>query len=180
MRRNLSRILVAACLFLSQSVAYADSPDSEPASPSERINLRAAVDRAVLNNPTSAVAKAQIERAEALVRQARSFSLPTLTGNGQYTRLDGDRMLGDRVASAADQLSANLTLSVNLVAPQRWVQWSHASEAVEVASISAEDLRRLVAVTTARAYLAIVSQRRVVEVNLRAKSPRRNNMVKYD
>jgi outer membrane protein TolC len=94
--------------------------------------------------------------------------LPYLTANGTYTRLDNDRMLGTNRLAAKNQLSANLTLAVPLLAPQRWVQWSQAKTNVGTAEASNRDVSRTVALATARAYLAVVSQKRVVEINARA------------
>jgi len=105
--------------------APAALPPPEGALPSvERVSLAQAVKRAQARNVSMVVAVEEIRRAEALVREARASWLPTLTGNAIYTRLDTNRIFGDRVVSAKDQLSANLSLTVPLVVPQRWAQWS--------------------------------------------------------
>ena len=70
--------------------------------------------------------------------------------------------------AAKNQQSANLLLNVPLVAPQRWVQWSQAAANVDTAKASSEDVRRTLAVAVARAYLAIISQKRQVDINARA------------
>ena len=107
----------------------------------------------------------------------RSASLPTLSANASYTRLDHDRTLtgasGTQVISPADQVNANLLLNVPLVAPPRWVQWSHAKDDVEVARMSAEDVRRQLALSTGRTYLEIIAQHHVVEVSQRARDAAR-------
>lgn len=134
----------------------------------ERISLASALTRAQARNVTMVVATQEIQRAEALVREARAGSLPTLTGNGIYTRLDADREFAGRRAAARDQLSANLNLTVPLFVPQRWAQWSHARANAETARAAAEDTRRQVAIAVARAYLAVISQKRVIDVGERA------------
>jgi outer membrane protein TolC len=146
----------------------AEAPETAaPAMP--RLTLGQAIQRALARNPTLTVAFEEINRAEALVRQARAASLPTITGNGVYTHLDGDRratLQGQPVTFAAqDQLSANVTLSVPLLAPQRWAQWSHASTNVKTARAAGEDIRRQTAVAVARTFLTVISQRHVVDVN---------------
>jgi outer membrane protein TolC len=145
-----------------------------------KVSLAHAIERALARNPSSVVAEAEIRRSEALVRQARAASFPTLTANGVYTRLDADRVLGEgaaaRVISAKDSLSANLTLSVPLIAPQRWAQWSHAKDEVEATRATSGDVRRQIAVAAARAYLAVVAQRRVLEVNERARDTARAHL----
>ena len=143
----------------------------------DKISLTEAVRRALTRHPTAVVASQEIKRAEALLTQSRAGSMPSLTVNGLLTRLDADRTLSgldkdgnptSRVIAAKNQQSANLLLNVPLVAPQRWVQWSQASANVETTKASSEDTRRTLAVAVARAYLAIVSQKRQVDINARA------------
>jgi outer membrane protein TolC len=142
----------------------------------ERLALAAAVQRALARNVSAQAAIADVRRVEALLREVRASSLPQLAAQGTYTRLDDDRKLGDRVVAAKDQLSANVTLSAPLVAPKAWAQWAHAKDEVDSARASLEDARRAVAVATARAYLAVLSQRRVVEINERARNTARAHL----
>ena len=141
------------------------------------VPFAAAVSRALSRNPSATVALEEIARARAVVEEVRSASLPTLSANASYTRLDHDRTLtgasGTQVISPADQVNANLLLNVPLVAPPRWVQWSHAKDDVEVARMSAEDVRRQLALSTGRTYLEIIAQHHVVEVSQRARDAAR-------
>lgn len=146
----------------------AKASDEVPA-PSDRVTLEGAVKRALARNPTAVVAEAEIRRADAIVKQTRAASLPTLTANGTYTRLDSDRLLNGRVIAAKDQLAANLTLAIPIFAPQRWAQWSHAADDAEATKASSNDTRRQVALATARAYLGVVASRRVLEAQQRAR-----------
>ena len=134
----------------------------------EKITMTEAVHRALLRNPSAQVAALEIDRANALLSETRSNSLPYLTANGAFTRLDNARRLGTNTLAAENQISANLTLAVPLLAPQRWVQWSQSKANVGATEASNQDARRSVALATARAYLAVVSQKRVVEINARA------------
>jgi outer membrane protein TolC len=144
-------------------------PENKYLPPEKRISLADAVTQALALNPTSLTASLEVRRATALVEQTRSTSLPTLFGNGAYTRLDADRRLDTRVISAADQTSANLLLSVPLIAPQHWAQWARASSNVKVTSASEQDIRRQIALAAARAYLAIIFQRKQVLVTEQAR-----------
>src|SRR5258708_1802196 len=83
-------------------------PENKYLPPEKRISFAEAVDRALALNPTSLTASLETRRAGALVEETRSASLPTLFGNGAYTRLDADRRLDNRVISAADQLSGSI------------------------------------------------------------------------
>jgi outer membrane protein len=143
----------------------------------EKITMTEAVHRALLRNPSAQVAALEIDRASALLSETRSNSLPFLTANATYTGLDGNRNLTSQAPDGTlvtrtlvpkNQIAANLTLTVPLLAPQRWVQWSQGKANVSTAEASNRDVSRTVALATARAYLAVVAQKRVVEINARA------------
>jgi outer membrane protein TolC len=133
-------------------------------------SLQEAIRLALLRNTNAELAAAEIERAEAVARETRAGWLPTLYGNAVYTRLDRERRFGDRVIAGVNQLSANLTLTVPLVAPQKWAAHSRVKDQVELSRASREDVRQKVALATARAYLLVVSQKRVLEVNESART----------
>ncbi|HEY4013149.1 MAG TPA: TolC family protein [Polyangiaceae bacterium] len=144
------------------------TPDEAP-SPPPAIGFAQAVRLAVERNPTAIVAYEEIAHAVALVEQTRASSLPIVSGVGEYIHLEG--LFGAQVPAlaAANELSANLTISVPIVAPKSWAQWSHASDNVDAARASAADVRRTVAVSVARAYLAVVAQKRVIDAAVRAR-----------
>lgn len=143
-------------------------PSALPSTSMPAITLDEAVKRALARNPTAEVAAQEIRRAEALREQARAGWLPTLYGNGTYTHLDNDRILNGKVALAQNQLTANLTLTVPLVAPKQWTAYARSKENVDVARAGLADARRETAVATARAYLTVVAQHRVLGTALRA------------
>ncbi|HET6150375.1 MAG TPA: TolC family protein [Polyangia bacterium] len=136
-----------------------------------RVTLDEAVARALAQNPTVAVALAEIDRADALIRQARAASYPSLVGNAAYTRLEGDRFSAPGVKIASqDQIAINLLLTVPLFAPVAWAQTRHADDNRRIADASAADVRRQLAVAAARAYLAVVAQHRVITANENARN----------
>ena len=103
------------------------------------------------------------------MREVRAASFPTLLANGAYTRTDADRTLtnasgGVTVIQPRDSWIGNVQLAVPLIAPQRWVQWEHAVEQVDVARLSAEDVRRQIAVIAARTYVSVLAQHRLVRL----------------
>lgn len=164
-------------------------PSAPPDLPAEaHVSLADAVRLALARNPTIVTAAQEIQRAEGILEETRAASLPTLSANATYTRLNNDCVApatvrpvtppppGDgtvtiplTVYAPIGQLGANLTLTVPLIAPKAWVQWSHASDNVDVARASSADVRRTVAVAVARAYLAIVAQKRVIDAAARAR-----------
>jgi outer membrane protein len=170
--------LFAVVLFGATSAqAQDDVPPSQPELPHVQlegnapptIKLNDAVATALSRNPTAAVAYAEIRRAQAIVEQVRSASLPTLYGNLTYTRLDSPRIYLGTVQDPANTFQANALLTVPLIVPKPWAQWSQATDQVDVARLSAGDTRRLVAVSVARAYLSVVAQKRVIDAAVRAR-----------
>ena len=56
-----------------------------------------------------------------------------------------------------------------VLAASRWAATTQARDQVEIANLSTADVRTNIAVATAQAYLAIIAQKRQVEVSLRAR-----------
>ncbi|MEO5767023.1 MAG: TolC family protein [Polyangia bacterium] len=170
---------VAAWMAATSSLAVA-APTPAPAPAPlddaglERITLADALARAFAQNPDARVAEYEIARSEGLLRQARAAELPTLLGNGIYTRLDHDRVTSTGLKiGAANQWTANLQLNVPLLVPTTWAGVHRANTTLDVARASATDLRRELGATVVRAYLAVVLQRRQVEAAARARDTAR-------
>src|SRR5207247_6666805 len=101
---------------------------------------------------------------EGILREARAPALPFLSANGTGTRLDAARTTTSRrVLVARESIAANVVPSMPLFAPQRWLAWAHAGEQVDIARTSLEDARRTVAIATARTYLSVMAQHRLVQ-----------------
>jgi outer membrane protein len=172
-------------------------PTIEPVAPEasaayEKISLTEAVRRALARHPTAVIAAQEVRRSQALLAQARAGSLPSVVLNGSLVRLDADRVLASsglptgrladdgktviispgpsasRVIGPQNQQTASLTLSVPIIAARAWTNWSEASLNVAAATAGAEDIRRTLATSVARAYLAVVSLKRQVDTTTRA------------
>ena len=168
-------VLVASALLATATTAGAApalaaeiAADTGAAPVLAHVTWRQALDRAAERNPSAIVAAQEIERASALVRQARAGWLPTLTGNGSYVRLDSARMFGGNVTTPIGQWNANLALTVPLLAPTAWANDAHAQDNRDIARASAADVRRQLAVAVGRAYLTVLLQHRAIEVAVRA------------
>jgi outer membrane protein TolC len=146
----------------------------------ERVTFDEAVRRAAGRAPQARLAADEVARAEALLVEARAGSLPTLVATGTLTRLDAERTTTALVPNAnpppdfvsksvtavpRDQKGAAAGLSMPRVVPGRWASWSQASLAAGVARLSEADVRRQVVLATARAYLTVIAQRRLLEVS---------------
>src|SRR5690349_23615953 len=103
----------------------------------EVVGFHDAVARALERNPNARIAAEEIVRAGAVVAEVRAATLPTLTLNGAYSRLDGGNP-----SVGANLLSSNLNVTVPLVAPRAWAAWRHARDNVEVQRLSAAEVRR--------------------------------------
>jgi outer membrane protein TolC len=149
-----------------------------------KLTFAEAIRRAVERNPTTLQAIAEIQRAQGIFEEVRAPALPTLFAQGSLTRLDNDRNSTEVIANPAspggiqtvpvvlaakNQRAANITLSIPLLAPKAWLQAAQAHEQVDIARYSLEDARRVVAVAAARAYLAVMAQHRLVEIDLQAR-----------
>ncbi|MFO0572951.1 MAG: TolC family protein [Polyangia bacterium] len=157
----------------TESVPLPELPADTPAADSarlERVSLSVAIERALRRSPSLAVAAADARRAAALVEQVRAAALPTLSVNATYTRLDDDRRLDTQVFVPANQVAANAMLTVPLLAPARWTAWARSRDERQLAELSAAETRRQVVLTTAHAYLTVVTQHRAVEAAARARA----------
>jgi outer membrane protein TolC len=158
-------LLVAPTASAAEPETGADSPSP----PLPVVTWQQAIDRALARNPTATVARQEIARADALVREARAGWLPVLTGNGNYTRIDTPRTLNGVVTAPVNAWNGNLQLTVPLIAPTGWMNDVHAQDNRAVAVVAAADVRRQVASSVGRAYLTVLLQHRQLEVALRAR-----------
>jgi outer membrane protein TolC len=187
-QNSFGRLLVAttSVVVLLSTAARADAPLSpsgtaDAAAPPEpvrdpaaiKLTWQQALDRANARNSSTLVAAQEIARADALVREARAGWLPTLIGNGSYTRLNAARMLGPTVATPAGVWNANLQLTVPIVSPPAWANDWHAEDGRAVATAAAADVRRQLATAVGRVYLTVLLQHRELEVAVRARETAR-------
>src|SRR5690349_17852604 len=81
---------VSGLLLLLILPALANAQTPAPA-PIERVTFEQAVQRAIEHNPTVAQATTAINRAEALLQQARAVTRPTIGATFSNTTLDSQR-----------------------------------------------------------------------------------------
>jgi outer membrane protein len=134
----------------------------------ERITFQQAIDRAIRNNPTIAEATTGIMRAEAILQQVRSSSLPAL-GLAMTTTATNPVKFGDVSVIPVVQTQTTPTLGVPILTPVAWAQRNQAGDQVVVSEQNEKDVRRQIAVAAAQSYLAIIARRRVFDLNTRAR-----------
>lgn len=157
--------LVVAALLACPARAAA-----QPAAPvRERVTFDEAVARALAKNPTVAQAATAIVRAEGFLQQARAATRPSINAGIGTTVLDSGRGFDGQVVQPRTQtlLSADATMPV--LAASRWAAATQVRDQIDIARLSVTDVRKEIASATAQAYLAIITDQRQVEVNLRAR-----------
>ena len=135
--------------------------------PIERVTFDEAIARALERNPTVAIAATNILRSEGLLQQARSAIMPRVTGNVTNTTLDTGREFNGLTVQPQNQTLFGLNAAMPFSAVA-WAQRAQAMDQLEIARLSETDTRRQIAVATATAYLAVIAQKRQVEVSLTA------------
>jgi outer membrane protein len=143
----------------------------------ERVTFDDAVRRAMANHPTVQQAAAGVLRAEALLQQTRSRSRPLADATfstsvaGPLVEFDGQSI------APRTQTLTTAGVSVPLYAPVAWAERHQAEDQVLASQAVQADARRAIALQTGRTYLAVIAQRRVLELNERA---RENARAHYD
>jgi outer membrane protein TolC len=138
----------------------------------ERLTFAQAIERAIAFNPTIAQATSGIMRAEGILQQVRSSSLPAL-GLGVTTTVTNPvkftDVTGDVTVVPTLQTQTIPTFGVPILTPVAWAQRNQAGDQVVVSQRNERDVRRQVAVAAAQSYLAIIARRRVLDLNSRAR-----------
>ena len=155
-------------LLLAVALARTAAPQSAltPAAV-ERVTFDEAVRRAMERNPTVGQAAQAILRAEALLDQARSVFRPEVNGVVATTVLDAERGFAGNVTQPRRQTALGATVSYPVLAASRWAARTQAADQLGIARLSAEDVRREIALGAAESYLAVVAAQRQLEVAVR-------------
>src|SRR5262245_8986965 len=165
----LSACATCALPWAIRTHAHAQTQAPQPPVTVIRVTFTEAIRRAQENNPTIAQAASGILRAEALIRAARSATLPQVSGNVTSTTLNRGVQFEGTTVTPRSQLAATLTADMPIVAAANWARRTQAMDQKNIAELTVADTKRNVAFAAADAYLAILASRRVVETNERAR-----------
>jgi HAE1 family hydrophobic/amphiphilic exporter-1 len=135
--------------------------------PIETVTFNEAIARAIEKNPSLAIAATNILRSEALLQQARGQIMPRLGVTATNTTLDTGREFSGQTVQPQNQTVFGLSAALP-IAPAQWAARTQAMDQVEIARLSVTDARRQIAVATASAYLAVIAQKRQVDVIMTA------------
>jgi outer membrane protein TolC len=139
----------------------------------ERVTFEDAVRRAVANHPTVRQAAAGVLRAQAVLQQVRSRSRPSVDASfstnviAPVTSFDGQGIV------PRTQTLSTAALTVPVFTPVSWAERNQAADQVIVSERTQADARRAIATATAESYLAVITARRIVELNERARDTAR-------
>ena len=158
----------SVALLLILALVAPASAQTAPAPAMESVTFDQAINRALEKNPTVAIAAAGILRSQGLLQQIRSAGLPRVTASITNTTLDKALSFDTSVVQPRNQSAFGLQASVPLLAAAQWAASAQARDRVEVARLSSSETRRQVAVATAAAYLAVITQKRLVEISERS------------
>ena len=155
-------LLIAGAIVVASARMFAQ----EPVMP--RIGFDEAIQQALAKNPSVANAATNITRAEALLQQARTVYRPTVSASVVNSTLDRERGFSGQVSQPQNQVTFALNGSMNVLAPARWAAANQARDQIEIARIQTDEVREQVAIAAAQTFLAIVAQKRQVDVSARS------------
>lgn len=135
----------------------------------ERVTFDEAVRRAVANHPNVQRAATDIIRAEAILLQVRGRSLPSIDAAVTAHVIDPVTRFSGSAITPRTQTVTTAGVSVPLITPVSWAERNQAADQVLVSQRGLDDARRQIAVAAGQAYLAVITQRRVLELNERAR-----------
>lgn len=165
MRKRLTEVLLA----LVASVVVGDVAQGQVLPSPERVTFDEAVRRALDKNPGIAEAAQAILRAETLLQQAQIVYRPTLGANVTTTLLDAERGFDEFVTQPRTQTLLGGSVSYPVLAAARWAARAQAEDQIRVARLGVSETRRQIALATGQAYLTVIAQQRLVDVNVRAR-----------
>ncbi len=166
MRRGLPGLLILALAFSVLSASAQSGSDITP----EAVSFDEAVRRAIDRNYTVAQAAQAILSAEAFLKEARTIFRPALSSTVTTTILDSSRGFDEFVTQPQTQTLFGASLDYPILAASRWAAAAQAGDQIKVARLSVDETRRQIAIATAQAYLAVITQHRLVEANERARA----------
>ncbi len=141
----------------------------------ERVTFEEAVRRAVANHPTIQRAAADIMRADAILEQVRARALPSIDASLATNVIDPvTRFSGSAIFPRA-QTVTTAGVAVPLIMPVRWAERNQAADQLDVSQRGLDEARRQIAVAAGQAYLAVIAERRVLELNERARDNARDH-----
>ena len=115
---------------------------AQPPQPTERVTFNEAIQRAIARNPSSAIAAADILRADGLLKEAQSDARLHINGNATSTTLNKSVEFEGTTVTPQTSIAALLDIRYPLYAPVIWARRVQAADNLNVAELSAAEIRR--------------------------------------
>ncbi len=163
MRERVVAVVLGALATLA--VSRAASAQTAPLAPLSKVTFEDAIRIALEKNPRTAEAEQSTLRAEALLQQARTVFRPTLSSTVVTNVLDSERGFNGLVVQPQVQSVLGASVSYPALALSQWAASVQAEDQVRVSRLGVGEVRRQIAIATALAYLAVIAQKRLVDVN---------------
>ena len=171
-RLYMTRRLARGVAWVAVTVCFGAHPVAQSV---EQLTFEEAVRRAVTNHPTLQQAAAGILRAEAVLQQVRSRSLPSVEATFSTNVIDPVTRFSGTSINPRTQTVTSAAVTVPLLSPVRWAERHQAEDGVLVSRREEDEARKAVAVAAGEAYLAIITQRRLLDSSARARDNARTH-----
>ncbi len=135
----------------------------------ESITFEEAIRRATTANPGIEQAAAGILRAEAVLQQVRARLRPSVDASFSANVIDPVVRFSGTSINPRTQTASGATVVIPILTSVRWAERAQAADQILVSQAQSADIRRQIALATAEAYLSIIAQRRVLELNDRSR-----------
>ena len=119
-------------------------------------------------NLTVQITATNVLRAEALLQQVRATTLPFVNASAINSTIDAARGFDGNVVQPQNQWTLAASVGVPVLAAARWAARAQQADRVEIERLNTADVQRQVAISAATAYLAVINQKRLVEVQERS------------
>ena len=168
-----SALMVAAMIAAMLGAGREALAQTAPAGPAQmapvrKVEFEEAIKQALAKNPSIQQATVNIARAEALVKQARAGLMPFVSASLSNITLNSERGFEGAVTQPQNQTTFGATAGLPILPIAQRARVDQARDQVDVASKSVEEVRQQIAVAAAETYIAVVTARRQVEVDMRA------------
>ena len=110
------------------------------------------------------VGREPVATVEALLQQVRAATMPFVNATVINSTLDAARGFSGNVVQPQNQWTLTATAGMPVLAAARWAARAQQADRVEIERLNTADVRRQIAVSAATAYLAVINQKRLVEV----------------
>jgi multidrug efflux system outer membrane protein len=109
-----------------------------------------------------------ILRAEALLQQVRAATMPFVNASAINSTIDAARGFDDNIVQPQNQWTLSAGAGMPVLAAARWAARAQQADRIEIERLNTVDVQRQVAISAATAYLAVINQKRLVEVQERS------------